>query len=362
MPTAAKIPDVPYLPNDPQAYRPAIGLIGCGAISKEHLAAYRSAGYRVEALCDLDLAAATARRDAFYPQATLYRDANELLHRKEIEVVDIATHPLIRSELIEQSLLAGKHVLSQKPFVLDLELGRRLVDLAAAQQVQLAVNQNGRWAPHFHYLRSAVQLGLIGEVQSVQMAVHWDHNWIAGTEFEQVRHVILYDFAIHWFDLLCCFFADRQARQVFASFSRSGHQRAKPALLGQAMVEYDCAQASLFFNGDTRYGPLDTTVIVGSEGTLRSWGPNLNRQQVTLSRGQTVIEPKLEGSWFPGGFHGTMGELLCAIEENREPQNSAKNNLHSLALCFAAVASAESGQAVQPGSVMQLPDCGLETL
>ena len=34
-----------------------------------------------------------------------------------------------------------------------------------------------------------------------------------------------------------------------------------------------------------------------------------------------------------------MGELLCAIEEGREPSNSARENLFSLALAFAAVRS-----------------------
>ena len=68
-----------------------------------------------------------------------------------------------------------------------------------------------------------------------------------------------------------------------------------------------------------------------------------------------IVRPKLKGSWFPDGFHGTMGELLCAIEEKREPTHSARNNLASLALCFAAVASAERGEPVVPGSVRRLP-------
>ena len=71
-----------------------------------------------------------------------------------------------------------------------------------------------------------------------------------------------------------------------------------------------------------------------------------------------VSKPKIKGAWFPDGFHGTMGELLCAIEENREPTNSARNNLASLALCFAAVASAECGQPVVPGTVRRLVSSG----
>src|SRR5689334_12689338 len=145
--------DLPYLPIDPKRYRPPIGLIGCGMVTEFHLKAYAAAGYDVVALCDCDHAKATARQQAFYPQARIYGDHRELLKRDDIEVVDIATHPSERVTLMEDALHAGKHVLSQKPFVLDLDQGERLCDLADRVNRRLAVNQNGRWAPHFSYLR-----------------------------------------------------------------------------------------------------------------------------------------------------------------------------------------------------------------
>ena len=151
-----------------------------------------------------------------------------------------------------------------------------------------------------------------------------------------------------------CFMASREPQQVFATFTRSSSQQARPALLAQALVQYDGAQASLVFDGDTRFGGKDTTLIVGSEGTIASEGVDLNQQTVTLSRGDYHFRPELEGRWFPDGFHGTMGELLSAIEDDRTPENSAEDNLRSLALCFAAVASAETGRAVVPGSVDRL--------
>jgi len=80
----------------------------------------------VVALCDLDEDRAIRRRGQFYPDAWITTDYRALLKRNDIEVVDIATHPLERLPLIEAALIAGKHVLSQKPFVLDLPEGERL--------------------------------------------------------------------------------------------------------------------------------------------------------------------------------------------------------------------------------------------
>ncbi len=347
-------PDLPYQPRNPTENRPGIGLVGCGGITRDHLTAYRKAGYRVTALCDIDLAKARTRQKEFYPDAAVTDDYRKLIERDDVEVVDIATHPAIRPPIIEAALLAGKHVLSQKPFVLDLDEGQRLVDLAARQGVRLAVNQNGRWAPHFSYIRHAIAAGLIGDVCGVHMSVHWDHGWVAGTEFEKVRHLILYDFAIHWFDITRCFLPGRRPKRVYASTARTATQKVKPPLLAQAIIEYDDAQASLAFDADCRVGPQDRTFVVGTLGSISSIGPSHRHQQLTLHTAAGAATPKLEGTWFPDAFRGTMGELLLSIEENRPSSIDAADNLESLALCFTAVASADSCEPVVPGTVRRI--------
>jgi len=348
-------PRLPYKPRGPKRYRPNIALIGCGGITKNHLTAYKKAGYPVVALCDVVLQRAKRRKAEFFPEAKVYRDWRDVLARDDVDVVDLAAHPLQRAPMIEASLEAGKHVLSQKPFVLDLDFGLRMVDLADRKGVKLAVNQNGRWAPHFSYIRQAVRAGLIGEVSAAHLSVHWDHSFIKGTEFEKIKHLILYDFGIHWFDLLSCFLPGRRPERVYASTARTASQPIEPPLLAQALVEYDGAQASLAFDAHTRFGPQDRTYVTGSGGTLASIGPDLRHQKVTLTTAEGQASPRLHGCWFPDGFHGTMGELLLSIEEDREPENGARENLESLALSFAAVASAERRRPVVPGTVRRMP-------
>ncbi len=338
----------PPQPRDPGAL--PIALIGCGGISQSHLQAYRNGGFRVVALCDRTLAKAEARGVEFFPDAIVTTDASAVLAREDVKVVDITTHPGGRAPLIEAALRAGKHVLSQKPFVLDLAEGRRLADLADALGLRLAVNQNARWAPHFSYLREVTRAGLVGEVASVDFTLHWDHGWVLGTEFENVPQLILSDFAIHWFDLATMFFGERRALKVFAAAQKGRHQRARPPFLAQAAVEFEGGLATLAFNADCRFGQEDRTTVAGHLGTVRSIGPNLADQTVTLHTAGGVATPKLEGTWFPDGFQGAMAELLCAIEEDREPSHSARANLRSLALCTAAQQSAESGQAVTLGA------------
>jgi len=349
-------PELDYRPPHPKRSPPRIGLIGCGGITAHHLTAYRDAGWPVVAFADRARSRAEQRRDEFYPEGKVYDSAEALLADEQIEVVDIATHPPERAPLIEEAIAAGKHVLSQKPFVTDLELGWRLVDAADNAGVRLAVNQNGRWAPHVAYMRRAIAEGLIGEVLSVDASVHWNHNWCAGTPFDEIPHLIFYDFAIHWFDMLHCYTSALEPREIYARTAHSRSQKTRPPLLAHAAIEFDAAQASLLFRADSTHGARDRTVIVGSEGMLISDGPSLNHQTVTLYTEAGEAVPELEGAWFDRGFEGTMGELLCAIEENREPANAAADNLHALALCYAAMASEEAGQPLRVGSVERMKE------
>ena len=190
-------------------------------------------------------------------------------------------------------------------------------------------------------------------MQSCHIGMHWDHGWIKGTPFEEIDDLVFYDFAIHWFDFLVSLIGDR-ATSVFATRARARGQSVRPPLLAQALVAFDGGQAALLFDGATRFGAEDRTIVSGSAGTLTSRGPDLSNQEVTLTTAAGVARPKLEGTWFKEGFRGTMGALLKAVEDGTQPENAARRNLDALALVFAAIASArrqrpgDAGKRPQP--------------
>ncbi len=347
-------PVLPYQPPHPRERHP-IGLVGAGGISVAHLDAYRSRGFEVRTICDTDPRKAEARRNEFFPGARVATDYRELLNDPHIEIMDLAAHAEHRAEMIRESLEAGKHVLSQKPFVLDLDVGKTLSDLADERGLKLAVNQNGRWAPHFAYIREAVRGGLIGTVASIRVSLAWDHRWIRGTPFEAMRDIILFDFGIHWFDFVMSVMR-RQPETVASLATTTEWTGIRPPMFVTTVLDYGDAQASLTFDAANTFGSSDTTYVGGTAGSLFSRGPDLGAQAVEYWTKGGVARPTLTGQWFNDGFAGTMAELMCAIEEGRAPLNNAHDNLHSLALCFAAVESARSGAPVVPGSVRRLPD------
>lgn len=355
-------PSVDYLPPDPVSYAPGIGLIGCGNISRAHLAAYRAAGYRVRALCDHVLERARARRDEFFPDAAITADHHELLARPEIEVVDVATHVDVRPALVRDTLRAGKHVLSQKPFVLDLDQGRELIRLAEEHGVTLAVNQNGRWAPHHAFLLAAAREGLLGTVSSADVALHWPHDVdVSGSPvFSQMEDLILYDFGIHWFDLIATLFADHgAARSVYAKVGRTADQAIPVPTSAQVSIEYPRAAATLVLRGSSHRARSGDYRVDGSGGTLvhRAADELGGRDPVVeLHTGTAVQRLTLSGNWWENGMHGTMGELLVSIEQGRRPSNDARASLPGLSLCFAAITSARTGTPVDPATVTRLSE------
>jgi predicted dehydrogenase len=72
---------------------------------------------------------------------------------------------------------------------------------------------------------------------------------------------------------------------------------------------------------------------------------------VELATADRTARAELQGRWFNDGFRGAMGELLCAIEDDREPANSGADNLRTVALCLAACRAADTG-------VPQTPETG----
>lgn len=347
--------DVPYRPPTPKFYRPKIGMIGTGGISNSHLDAYRTAGWEVAALWNRTASKAEKKAKEFYPTAWIAMDWRDVLADNSIEIVDITLPTQHRAAFIAEALKAGKHVLSQKPFVEDLDIGEELVALADANGVHLVVNQNGRWSPHMAWMRNAVRAGHIGELISAHISLHWNHGWTAGTLFDEIDDLVLYDFGIHWFDFLSSLLGDR-VKSVFASASYAQGQANKVPLLAQSLVSFDRGQASLIFDGGMRHGPRDTTYLGGTAGSITSDGPDLGNQAVKLVTSEGIARPVLEGQWFNDGFRGAMGELLCAIEEDRAPENSARENLKSLALTFAAIHSRRTGREIAVGDVRRLDD------
>lgn len=342
--------------NDTPDYRPhvpqnplSVGLIGAGGIARTaHLPAYAAWGIPVAGVASRSPAPARELAAAFDVE-TVYDDVDSLLADPRVEVVDIATGPEGRLDLIEAAVGAGKHVLAQKPLSIDAaELPRLHAVLADARDrgLRVAVNQNARWAPAWRLATLLVRDGAIGEVVGVTHLHDKPLPPLAGTPFDDVPHMLIADYLVHWIDITRCWLEGARVASVSAQDSRVPGQpdeARNPWHAGIQLATSTGASASLRIVGNAKATAGGCPFwIHGTTGTIRG-SVLLGSDFLELDRDGTITRYPLEGQWFTDGFAGAMGELLSAVAEDREPENSAEHVLASVRIGLAAVASAEGG-------------------
>lgn len=141
-----------------------LAVIGCGAWGINHVrSATQLADAELAVVCDL----APAARDRARPVAPMARAVatpEQVFADPSIDAVIIAAPAPVHARLAWAALEAGKHVLVEKPFVLDARDGPPLVALAAERGRTLMVGHLLRYHPYFRRLRALVQEGELGRV------------------------------------------------------------------------------------------------------------------------------------------------------------------------------------------------------
>ena len=113
----------------------------------------------------------TTRPDALHadrPDARAVSDFTDVLADTDVDLVVLATPDALHAAQAEAALNAGKAVVVDKPFALNLADARRLVELSEAKGLLLSVFQNRRWDADFLALQAELASGRLGEVVTVE--------------------------------------------------------------------------------------------------------------------------------------------------------------------------------------------------
>ncbi|TPG20921.1 oxidoreductase [Sphingomonas koreensis] len=138
----------------------AVGLIGYGLAGKTFHAPLIGAVERLRLAAVATSRAAAVAAD--WPSARVAPDAAALIADPAIELIVVATPNDTHAPLARAALAAGKHVVIDKPFALDVAEGEALIALAAAQERMLTVFHNRRWDGDFRTVRTLIGDGAVG--------------------------------------------------------------------------------------------------------------------------------------------------------------------------------------------------------
>lgn len=159
--------------------RRRVAVIGCGAISQEHLGFLsRRADVDVVAVCDTSVAAGAYARDRF-GATTAYTDVATMLGQADPDVVHVLTPPASHADLIRVCLEAGTHVFCEKPITFTAAEFARLRSIADGSGRLLLENHNLLFNDQIRKLDSLVASGRLGEVRCVDIILS---TWLPPTD------------------------------------------------------------------------------------------------------------------------------------------------------------------------------------
>ncbi len=352
--------DLDYKPKLPQKKDYGIAIVGAGVIVEAaHLPAYQKSGFEVRGIWNHrpERAERVAKQ---FGLARVYRSLEEIMNDPSVDIIDIAVPATEQLRIVRELAPARKHFMLQKPIAEEIGAAMEIARLGRENGVKMAVNQNGRWSPAIRAARTLVQRGMLGEPVwgTIQIAIRidwFDWSWLP----TRPRLALMYA-NIHVLDALRSIFGEPST--IYASLGRYPWQKELGETVVQAMVRWPngfCVQLlDTFLN---RYDDQLTSFrFEGSEGYLRgSLGIFMNYPHGAADSLEFaseklpgyVYQPKLEGRWIPDGFSGTMGELMRAIEEGRDPENNVEDNLATIRLMLAGYASAAENRPVDPREI-----------
>ena len=209
-----------------------VGLSGSGFIGPAHVEALRRLGVEVLGVCEdtPELAAEKARALGL---AKAYDSFQAMLADPDVKVVHLATPNYLHFPQAKAALLAGKHVICEKPLAMTTRESGELVDLARQKNLVNVINFNLRFYPLSQQARLMVQSGQIGEVYIVQGSYlqDWllyptDWNWRLEPGLGGDMRAVA-DIGSHWLDMVL-FVTGLQVEAVFADFQTFLPLRKKP--------------------------------------------------------------------------------------------------------------------------------------
>lgn len=144
----------------------AIGMRYQGSVITEKAAMYGD----VVAIADVDKHVREQARASFGSTPRIFEDYQDLLKRKDVDVVCIATPDHWHSKMLIDAIRAGKDVYCEKPLTLTVDEGKVLRDVVGSSDRVVQVGTWQRSDERFRMAAEMVRAGRLGQLKKVTCA------------------------------------------------------------------------------------------------------------------------------------------------------------------------------------------------
>jgi predicted dehydrogenase len=328
------------------AERLAVGLIGCGFFSRNHLHAWRALeaeGVDLVAVCDIEADRAQRAATEFGVQA--FTDATTMLSEVPLGLVDITTTMATHRPLVELAMEKRVPAIVQKPFGPTLADCVAMTEAAKAANTFLAVHENFRFQAPLLKVKELIDSGVIGEANWARIGFRTGWGIYAGQPYlrSEERFVML-DLGVHVLDV---------ARFLLGEVDHLSAelQRRNPTVTGEDTATLLCRhQSDAVSVVECTYSAYRVPdpfpeVLVEVEGTTGAIALKPNYVIELSANGQrTLIDSEPERlSWAERPWHvvqesvlNTCRHIADALRAGMPAATSAEDNLKTFTLVEAA--------------------------
>ena len=247
-----------------------------------------------------------------------------------------------------EALNAGKHVLLEKPFAPTIAEAQQVVKTAAQCNRMLMISQNYRFFPAVRAVTALVREGELGSIGTVSIDFRRYKNSVLPQDqgYYQGWQPLLVDMAIHHFDLMRVVLGQEPSRISCEAWNPPWSKFVDPAAAA-ATITFDGGAVVSYRGSWVSPGPK--TCWSGEWHMECSGGEIVWTSRDEIAADRVTIRPlgkRARSVTLPAlavtDRRGSLEAFVQAVETGQEPESSGRDNLHSLALMYAAVESVTS--------------------
>lgn len=223
---------------------------------------------------------------AEFPLVNIVKSFEEIIANPDIHLVVVNTPNQLHYSMTKAALLAGKHVVVEKPFTLSIAEGNELIALAKSQKKILSVFQNKRLESDHLDVKNIIESGALGRIVEVEW--HYDRYRTSITHKKWKENKgpgsgTWFDLGIHMVDSMLCLFG--KPNSVYADMRSLRRVNASTDYFN-----------SIFYYDDMRVILRSSTYVSEKGATVAIHGDKGS----FLKFGQDVQEGQLMRGIFPG--------------------------------------------------------------
>jgi scyllo-inositol 2-dehydrogenase (NADP+) len=226
---------------------------------------------------------------AIFPNVAITQNLEEVLADDTIDLVSICSPNATHFEYAKRTLLAGKHVLVEKPFTATVEEAEELISLSKKQGKMLSVFQNRRFDSDFLTVKSVIESGFLGKI--INFEIHFNRykpvlNPKKWKEVIAPASGIIYDLGSHIIDQAVALFGTPQNvwGQTFTQREHSEIDDAFDIKLDYGDLKVSLRSSLLVRENSPRY------IIHGTKGSFVKYGIDVQEDHLKAGKQPTDVD------------------------------------------------------------------------